>query len=190
MARRPSLNVGRPSGMIMNSWKSIGASECAPPLMTLAIGTGRTLALGPPRYLNSGWPRAAAAAFAFARETARIGFGFGAVELEHRGIHGELIQRVRANDRRQDLVGDIGDGLADALAAVAFFVAVTEFDGFVFAGAGTAGHGRAAGGAAFERHINFHGGVTARVENFTRLNVLNICHSSIFGEPQITKSKA
>src|SRR6266568_3161323 len=56
----------------MNSWKSIGASECAPPLMTLAIGTGRTLAFGPPRYLNRGWPTAAAAALALASDTARM----------------------------------------------------------------------------------------------------------------------
>jgi hypothetical protein len=40
--------------------------------MTLAIGTGRTFAFGPPRYLKSGRPTAAAAALAFASETARI----------------------------------------------------------------------------------------------------------------------
>src|ERR1035437_875855 len=50
IARRPSEKLLKPLGMIMNSWKSIGASECAPPLMTLAIGTGRTFAFGPPRY--------------------------------------------------------------------------------------------------------------------------------------------
>src|ERR1035438_4274074 len=42
--------------------------------MTLAIGTGKTLAFGPPRYLNSGWPSSAAAALAFASETARMAF--------------------------------------------------------------------------------------------------------------------
>src|ERR1051325_3333843 len=42
--------------------------------MTLAIGTGRTFAFGPPRYLNSGMPIASAAAFAFASDTARIAF--------------------------------------------------------------------------------------------------------------------
>src|SRR5260370_2113062 len=31
-----------PHGLIMNSWKSIGASEWAPPFITLAMGTGRT----------------------------------------------------------------------------------------------------------------------------------------------------
>jgi hypothetical protein len=46
-----SENDLAPVGMIMNSWKSIGASECAPPFMMFIIGTGRTLAFGPPRYL-------------------------------------------------------------------------------------------------------------------------------------------
>src|SRR5260221_10569874 len=40
--RNASANVGAPLGMIMNSWKSIGASECAPPLMMFIIGTGRS----------------------------------------------------------------------------------------------------------------------------------------------------
>jgi hypothetical protein len=47
--RRRLGEGGGPRGMIMNSWKSIGASECAPPLMMLAIGMGRVFALGPPR---------------------------------------------------------------------------------------------------------------------------------------------
>jgi hypothetical protein len=72
----------------------------------------------------------------------------------------------------------VGDGLLHALAAETLFVAVAEFDGFVFAGAGAAGHGRAAGRAAGERHVHFHGGISARVENFARLNVLNVCHHS------------
>ena len=37
--------------MTMNSWKSMGASEWAPPLTMFIMGTGSTLALGPPRYL-------------------------------------------------------------------------------------------------------------------------------------------
>ncbi len=40
--------LGAPTGMIMNSWKSIGLSACAPPLMTFIIGTGRTRAEVPP----------------------------------------------------------------------------------------------------------------------------------------------
>ncbi len=37
-----SASLGAPTGRIMNSWKAIGASEWAPPLMMFIIGTGRT----------------------------------------------------------------------------------------------------------------------------------------------------
>ena len=110
MARRPSLNVGKPCGMIMNSWKSIGASECAPPLMTLAIGTGRTLAFGPPRYLNSGWPRHFGGGLGVGQRDgedgvrAELGLGFRAVELEHGAVNGELVERVHAAERGEDFV--------------------------------------------------------------------------------------
>jgi hypothetical protein len=62
VARRPQLFLERvedlgahphgvgelsaPTGMIMNSWMSIGLSACAPPLMMFIIGTGRTCADG------------------------------------------------------------------------------------------------------------------------------------------------
>ena len=46
--RTASANVGAPTGMTMNSWKSIGLSACSPPLMIFIIGTGRTCAATPP----------------------------------------------------------------------------------------------------------------------------------------------
>ena len=46
--RSPSAKVGAPTGMIMNSWKSIGLSACTPPLTMFIIGTGRTRAGVPP----------------------------------------------------------------------------------------------------------------------------------------------
>jgi hypothetical protein len=46
--RRPSEKLSAPTGMIMNSWKSIGLSACAPPLMMFIIGTGNTRAWVPP----------------------------------------------------------------------------------------------------------------------------------------------
>ncbi len=75
------------------------------------------------------------------------------------------------------LVLALATALLHAFAEETFLVAVAEFDGFVFAGAGAAGDGRAAGRAAFERHVNFDGGVAARVEDFARLDVLNFCHN-------------
>ena len=50
--------------------------------------------------------------------------------------------------RGQDFVGDIGDGLLHAFAAETFFVAVAQFEGFVFAGAGAGGNRRATDRAA------------------------------------------
>ena len=61
------------------------------------------------------------------------------------------------------------------------FVAVAQFDGFVFAGAGAAGNGRATGRAAFERHVHFHRRVAARIKNFARLNILDFCHKKSSG---------
>ena len=47
--RSPSAKVARPTGTIMNSWKSTLLSACAPPLSTFIIGTGSTCAASPPR---------------------------------------------------------------------------------------------------------------------------------------------
>ena len=41
-------SVGAPTGMTMNSWKSIGLSAWAPPLRMFIIGTGSVLAPTPP----------------------------------------------------------------------------------------------------------------------------------------------
>ena len=41
-------NVGAPTGMIMNSWMSMGLSAWAPPLTMFIIGTGSTWAWAPP----------------------------------------------------------------------------------------------------------------------------------------------
>ncbi len=46
--RTASASDSAPTGMIMNSWKSIGLSACAPPLMMFIIGTGRIRAWVPP----------------------------------------------------------------------------------------------------------------------------------------------
>ena len=42
-----------------------------------------------------------------------------------------------------------------------------------------ANDGRTARRAAEQSHVHFHRGITARVETFARLNVLNLGHSSI-----------
>ena len=46
--RMASAQVAAETGMIMNSWMSIGLSAWAPPLMMFIIGTGSTWAVVPP----------------------------------------------------------------------------------------------------------------------------------------------
>src|SRR5256712_929427 len=54
----------------MNSWMVVPPTAWRPPPITFPIGRGRDNRDRPPRYRNSGLPHAAAAAFAFARQTA------------------------------------------------------------------------------------------------------------------------
>ena len=46
--RTASAMLDAPTGMIMNSWMSMGLSACAPPLTMFIIGTGRSRAWTPP----------------------------------------------------------------------------------------------------------------------------------------------
>ena len=48
--RTASAMLPAPTGMIMNSWMSIGLSACLPPLMMFIIGTGRVRANTPPTW--------------------------------------------------------------------------------------------------------------------------------------------
>ena len=69
---KPSLKEEAPTGIIMNSWKSILLSACAPPFKMFIIGIGNVFALVPPIYLKSGSAASSAAAFATAILTASI----------------------------------------------------------------------------------------------------------------------
>ena len=92
---------------------------------------------------------------------AQLGLGFRPVQLEHDAVNRQLVERVHAAQRRQDLLGDVLDRLGDAFAQVALLVAVAQFEGFVLARAGARRHRRAPERAAIQDHINFHRGITA-----------------------------
>ena len=71
---RASLNVGAPTGIIINSCMSTVLSACEPPFNIFIIGVGSTLPFIPPRYWKSGSPRDSAAALAAAIDTPSIAF--------------------------------------------------------------------------------------------------------------------
>ena len=101
---------------------------------------------------------------------------FSAVGFEHDAIDGQLIERIDAFEGRENQLGDIVDRFGNAFAEVTFGVAVAEFDGFMFTGAGTGRNRRAAHGATSENDIYFHGGVAAGVQNFTCININDRAH--------------
>ena len=112
------------------------------------------------------------------RVGAELGLRFRAVKLEHRAVHRQLVAGIKADQLGSDDGGDVFDGLLHTLAEITFLVAVTEFDGLIFAGAGAAGHRRATERAATQRHVHFHCWITARIENFARLYLMNFAHFS------------
>src|SRR2546425_671534 len=96
---------------------------------------------------------------------------FLSTDLSERKI--SVIERIHAVQCLGDFRVHVGHGFLNALAEVAIFHAVAEFHGFVFARARARGHGGAARGAAVQGHVHLDGGITARIENLARLDVLN-----------------
>jgi hypothetical protein len=76
-----------------------------------------------------------------------------------------LVGGVEADDGGSKDFGNIRDRFGHALAEVGGLDAITEFDGLVFAGAGSAGNGRTADRAAGEFDIGFDGGIAARIDD-------------------------
>ena len=72
--RRPSLKLGAPAGMIMNSCTSTVLAACAPPFRMFIMGTGSLLPDTPPKKRYRGTSSEMAAARAAAMETARMAF--------------------------------------------------------------------------------------------------------------------
>ena len=178
-ARSASEKRSNLFGTIMNSWKSIGASECAPPLRMFIIGTGSTLAFGPPRYLKSGWPSCVGGGLRRGERDgedgvrAELGFVRRAVERDHRPVDRHLVERVAAFELRGDRArSHWRRPCSTPLPQVAILHAVAQFPGFVFAGAGAARHGGAADRAAGELDIDFDGGIAAGIKDLAGADLL------------------
>ncbi len=99
-----------------------------------------------------------------------------AVEGDHGLIDQALIRGVQAFEFRRDDGLHVLNGLQHALAHVMALVAVAQLHGFVFAGRSAGGHNGASKGAAFQNHVRFHGGISARVKNFAGTNGNNLGH--------------
>ncbi|MCD6057093.1 MAG: putative phosphopyruvate hydratase [Thermomicrobiales bacterium] len=88
-----------------------------------------------------------------------------AVEIAHRAIDSDLVERIEANDRFGERFVDVPDRDLDAFAAVAGGVVVTQLDRLVRSGRGAGGHTRDAALSADERDLHLQGWVASRIEN-------------------------
>ncbi len=183
--RTASAIDGAPTGMIMNSWKSIGLSAWAPPLTTFIIGVGRTRARR-------------AADIAIKRQAGGLGRGLGdreryaedgvgaeprlvrrAVERDHRLVDLELIFGVEARDGVENVAIDRLDRLEDALAAIAALVAVAQFDSLARSGRSARGDGGPPHGPVLQDHIHLDRRIAAAVEDLTRDDVDDCSHDGL-----------
>ena len=99
-----------------------------------------------------------------------------AVHFDHRLVDHRLAGCVDAGQRLRDFAVHGGDGVQNALALVARLVAVAQLHRLMRAGGGAGGDGRAAEGAVFERHVDFHRRVAPAVENFAGVDVDDRAH--------------
>ena len=179
--RSASLKDAAPTGMSMNSWKSMELLAWAPPFSTLSIGTGSAWALAPPMERYSGISRSSATALALASETAKHRVGAEpalvrrAVEVDHGVVDRPLVERVEPADGIGDLTVDVGHRLQHTLAREAA-AAVAQLDRLADAGRGAGGSDGAAPRTGVEEHLGFDGRVAAGVEDLAPDHVLNGAH--------------
>ena len=100
-------------------------------------------------------------------------FFFSAVRLYHCRVHRVGISRVNAADRLGYFLRDVFGGFLSALAAVAFFVAVAEFESLKLARGSSRGSRTEAHAAVRQMNLRFNRGISAAVENFPPDNLFN-----------------
>ena len=94
-----------------------------------------------------------------------------AVERDHRLVDLDLLLRLEAGDRVEDVAVDGFDRLQHALAAVSALVAVAQFDRFMGARRGPRGHAGSTHRSVLEHDVDFDGRIAAAVEDFARDDV-------------------
>ncbi len=112
---------------------------------------------------------------------AQAGFVRRAVQIDQDLVQLDLLGRVHPADRVENLAFHIGDRLLHALAAEAGGIAVAQFHRLMCAGGGAGGHRGAAHRAAFQRHIDLHGGVAPAVQDFAGDDIGDGAHGAASG---------
>ncbi len=167
--RRPSLKLGAPAGMIMNSCIHGVGRVCAA-VQNVHHGHRQLIAghaaqetvqghperwrlRGPRRWRRPGWRLRRGWTYPWCRQ------------LQHSGIDGVDVRGVHADKGLVDGGVDVLHGLADALAAETALIAVAQFQGLKFAGGSAAGGSTAADGAVRQPNFGLNSGVAAGVDD-------------------------
>jgi len=100
--------------------------------------------------------------------------GWCAVERNHFVVEAALIGRVKSSNCFGNFIVRVSNGFERALAEIFRFVAVAQFDRFMFAGGGSAGDGSAAKNAGLEEDVGFNGRISARIENLARVGFADL----------------
>ena len=107
---------------------------------------------------------------------AQLAFIFGAVEFDHGKIDVPLSAAIHADDFRSDFMQDILHGVFDALAVVAFLVAVAKLDRFVLAGGRSRGNGGPGRDSGNSGDFSLDRGITPGIQNFSGVNIDDFWH--------------
>ena len=108
--------------------------------------------------------------------SAELGLVGRTVGGDQRGIDGTLVEGIEAHDGIGALVVDVLDGLRDALAQIATFVAVAQLACLKGAGRSARRHHRATEAAVLEHDLDLYGGVAAAVEHLATVDIQNVTH--------------
>ncbi len=92
---------------------------------------------------------------------AETSLGGRAIELDHSGVELGLSGSVFAVQHLGDLAVDVADGVQGTFAEVARFIAIAQFDGFIFSGGSAGGDGGPAHAAVSQIDIGFDGRIAA-----------------------------
>ena len=112
------------------------------------------------------------------RIRAELLLGRRAVELDHRLVDADLVERFHPLDFGEDLLVDVLDRLEHALAAVTLLVAVAQFKRLVFAGGRPRRNCRRPGRTGFQLDLHLDGGVAAGVQNLSGVDLSDFRHDN------------
>jgi hypothetical protein len=109
----------------------------------------------------------------------QIRFVRSAVKVDQNFVDRRLIERVSSFQLAGNQIVDVADGFQHAFAAITFWIAVAQFNGFMLAGGGAGRNRRASSFTTREKHVGLNSWIAARIQNFAGVNLIDFTHKLI-----------